>query len=160
MMGSKGDEDNRRIDLMVDGWLTNKTRFCISEDYETANRDECYWGLPSVTYDDPAFPALGYWRGFIWGPMAQLTHWSLDNWDRPNVKTARIALARQMKDLFVDQWIKHSHVCENYLPHKFGTEVDGKVWDDECTGTTFYHWGALSGLIHLDEMAKSPPSEE
>ena len=26
---------------------------------------------------DPAFPPLGYWRGYVWGPMAQLVYWSL-----------------------------------------------------------------------------------
>ena len=30
----------------------------------------------SISADDPAFPALGYWRGFVWGPMAQLTFWA------------------------------------------------------------------------------------
>jgi hypothetical protein len=26
--------------------------------------DECFWGLPSISADDPAFPPLGYWRGY------------------------------------------------------------------------------------------------
>jgi hypothetical protein len=41
------------------------------------NADECYWGLPSIQRGDPAFPPLGYWRGYVWGPMAQLVYWSL-----------------------------------------------------------------------------------
>ena len=24
-----------------------------------------YWGLPSIQHADPAFPALGYWRGYV-----------------------------------------------------------------------------------------------
>lgn len=27
----------------------------------------------------------------------------------------------------------------------------GQVWPDDCTGTKFYHWGALAGLISLVE---------
>ena len=26
-----------------------------------------------------AFPPLGYWRGFVWAPWAQLTYWALEN---------------------------------------------------------------------------------
>ena len=55
--------------------------------------------------------------------------------------------------MFVNMWRLHRHVCENYLPHRNGTEVDGKVWPNECTGTTFYHWGALAGVIALTEAA-------
>jgi hypothetical protein len=40
----------------------------------------CYWGLPSISADDPAFPKLGYWRGYVWGPMVQLTYWGLQNY--------------------------------------------------------------------------------
>jgi len=46
----------------------------------------------------------------------------------------------------------HGHVCENYLPHRNGTKVNGKIWPDECTfgtDTTFYHWGALNGFIAI-----------
>ena len=48
---------------MVEGWLTNKSHFCIAPrgDYE-GNDDNCYWGLPSIEASDPAYPALGYWR--------------------------------------------------------------------------------------------------
>ena len=30
---------------------------------------------------DPAYPPLGYWRGYVWSPIAQLTHWSLQIYD-------------------------------------------------------------------------------
>jgi putative isomerase len=48
---------------MVTHWLTNKSRFCINPNYETENEGRCYWGLPSISADDPTFPPLGYWRG-------------------------------------------------------------------------------------------------
>ena len=38
------------------------------------NADSCYWGLPSIQASDPAYPPLGYWRGYVWGPMIQLVH--------------------------------------------------------------------------------------
>ena len=86
-----------QAEAMVVHWLTNKTRFCINENYETENNPDCYWGLPSISADDPTFPPLGYWRGFVWGPMAQLTYWSLAEYDHvPVVRKARKALCKQM----------------------------------------------------------------
>ena len=51
---------------MAESWLTNKSRFCVAPngDYQ-GNDDTCYWGLPSIEASDPAFPALGYWRGYV-----------------------------------------------------------------------------------------------
>ena len=49
------------------------------EDAEGNNASYCYYGLPSIAADDAAFPALGYWRGFVWGPMALLTYWGLSH---------------------------------------------------------------------------------
>ena len=46
------------------------------------NADDCYWGLPSIERADPAFPPLGYWRGYVWGPMAQLVYWALQARER------------------------------------------------------------------------------
>jgi glycogen debranching enzyme len=147
MLGSRGKADDTRADAMMGRWLTNATRFCVGN-----TTDTCHWGLPSISADDDSYAALGYWRGFVWGPMAQLVHWSLQEFDHvPSVHAARQVMARQMGDMFVDMWRLHGHVCENYLPHKNGTMVDGKVWPNECTGTTFYHWGALTGLIQLVE---------
>jgi len=143
---------DEQADAMVVHWLTNKTRFCINANYKTENLDECYYGLPSISADDPTFPPLGYWRGYVWGPMAQLTFWSLQEYDHvPSVRAARKAMCTQMTDMFLNQWRLHAHVCENFNPHKNGTMVDGKVWPDDCTGTKFYHWGALAGMISLIE---------
>ena len=139
--------DTTRATALVDGWLTNETRFCVKN-----RSDRCYWGLPSIAADDDAYAALGYWRGFTWGPMALLTYWSLAAYDDvPAVRAARGELAAQMGAMVVNMWRLHGHICENYLPHKNGTEVDGTVWPNECTGTTFYHWGALAAYIGLVE---------
>jgi hypothetical protein len=45
-----------------------------------------------------------------------------------------------MTAMFLNQWRLHAHICENFNPHKNGTEVAGKVWPDDCTGCKFYHW--------------------
>jgi len=105
----------------------------------------CYWGLPSISADDPAFPPLGYWRGYVWGPMALLTYWGLAHPQYEQldvVTTVRKALCKQMGSLFLSQWRRHGHVCENFSPWKNATE---------CTGMHFYHWGALAGFIGLLE---------
>ena len=158
---------------MIQHQLFNNSRFCLNEDWPNnnyddgdvsrrrhnsrGNRDDCWWGLPSISADDPAFPKLGYWRGYVWGPMAQLTYWSLEqessissrfptspsiNNYRMLAKKARKALSNQMGAMFLNMWRKHAHICENYSPHK-----DSK----DCTGDRFYHWGGLAGLLKLLE---------
>ena len=68
---------------MVGEWLLSPDRFCVAPAGDFAgNADECYWGLPSIQRGDPAFPPLGYWRGYVWGPMAQLVHWALQARER------------------------------------------------------------------------------
>ena len=75
--------------------------------------------------------------------MALLTYWGLANPAYaavPIVDQARRALCSQMSQLFLSQWRRHHHVCENFSPKRNATE---------CTGMHFYHWGGLSGLIAL-----------
>ena len=111
------------------------------------NADTCYWGLPSINAADPAYPPLGYWRGFTWGPMAQLTYWALQQYDHvPAVRQGRKALCKQMNALMLSQWDAHRHICENFNPHKTADTSGG-----DCSGTKFYHWGALTGLIAMIE---------
>jgi hypothetical protein len=52
---------------MVNNWLHSPEHFCIAPNGDFAgNKDTCYWGLPSIEASDPAFPPLGYWRGYVW----------------------------------------------------------------------------------------------
>ena len=46
----------------------------------------------------------------------------------------------------MSQWDQHRHICENYNPHK-----DADTTEGDCSGTRFYHWGALTGVIGLME---------
>ena len=79
--------------------------------------------------------------------MAQLTYWSLQNYDHvPAVRKGRKALVKQMGALMMSQWNEHRHICENYNPHKTADTSGG-----DCSGTKFYHWGALTGMITLVE---------
>jgi hypothetical protein len=81
--------------------------------------------------------------------MAQLTFWSLQNSAYANntaVTKGRKALCKQMTGLMLSQWRGHRHICENYSPHKTADDHKG-----DCSGTKFYHWGALTGMITLVE---------
>lgn len=72
-MFSRAPSDNQAAE-MVERWLLNPNRFCVAPegDFE-GNSDACHWGLPSISADDPAFPKLGYWRGYVWGPHVVCT---------------------------------------------------------------------------------------
>jgi hypothetical protein len=146
MMAKAATDD--QAGAMVTNWLQSPEHFCIAPQGDFAgNSDECYWGLPSIEASDPAFPKLGYWRGYVWGPMAQLTFWSLQEYDHvPEVRSGRKALCKQMTALMLSQWQGHRHICENFSPHKTADDHGG-----DCSGTKFYHWGALTGMITLVE---------
>lgn len=145
-----GGPSEARVERMMNEWLMNSSRFCIAPAGDFAgNRDACYWGLPSIEASDPAFPALGYWRGYVWGPMALLTYWGLQNYDHvPLAQTGRRALCRQMTALLLAKWREGALVCENYHPAKehLGCSPKGPGTNGAMK---FYHWGALTGFISL-----------
>ena len=119
--------------------------FCVSANGDFAGlRDDCYWGMPSIAESDPAFPALGYWRGYVWGPMIQLTYWGLQHPRYANVSevtAGRKAMVAQAGAMELAVWRNSGHLCENYNPGK----------EAKCTGGTFYHWAALTGFVGLLE---------
>lgn len=140
---------------MVDSWLINASRFCLSPngDFEGNNPDSCYWGLPSISADDPTYMKRKwiYWRGYSWGPMSQLVYWSLKNPKHTSLTAvdessstvrARKSLCKQMEKLMMSQWNRNRHICENYSPYKNATE---------CSGDRYYHWGGLNGLVGMME---------
>jgi hypothetical protein len=139
-----GAATDTQAEGMVRDWLLSPEHFCVAERGDFAgNHDDCYWGLPSIQRNDSAFPPLGYWRGYVWGPMSMLTYWSLRAYDHvPLVRTARKALCSQMAQMMLNMWRRHRHICENFNPHRNATD---------CSGTKFYHWGALAGMISMLE---------
>ena len=142
-----GVPSDERAEGVARDWLLNPNHFCITPEGDMrGNNDTCHWGLPSIEATDPAFKKLGYWRGYVWGPMAQLTYWGLQNYKHiPFVNTARKGLVTQMRKLMLDGWRNKGRICENYYPAKGFVEV--------CSpgAMHFYHWGALNGFISLLE---------
>lgn len=70
---------------MVGEWLIRKDRFCVPPDptaWPFSNRSGCYWGVPSISADDPAYLIPGgtsgiYWRGETWSPQVYLVYLAL-----------------------------------------------------------------------------------
>jgi hypothetical protein len=63
--------------------------------YVRPSHGACYWGLPSISFDDPAFATPGgftYWRGHAWGPLAMLTYWSLAHPAYENVQRCAVVM--------------------------------------------------------------------
>jgi putative isomerase len=52
-----GAADPAQAEIMVHQWLLNASRFCISPTGDFAGNDPngCYYGLPSISADDPAY---------------------------------------------------------------------------------------------------------
>ena len=132
---------DKQATAMVEEWLLSPNHFCVARNGDFAgNSNDCYWGLPSIQAGDVAFPPLGYWRGYVWGPMAQLTYWSLQQYDHLSVvRQGRKALCKQMTALLLSQWRSHRHICENFSPHKTADDHAG-----DCSGTKFCVCRALS----------------
>lgn len=142
-----GAASEAQADALMTGHLLNASRFCISPSASRTRSDSCYWGLPSISADDPAYlTEVGghvYWRGSVWGPMAQLLYWGLERYgDVGSAREARVALCRQMAGMMMEVWERTGHICENYGPQRS---------DLDCTGNRFYHWGGLAGFIDLLE---------
>jgi hypothetical protein len=102
------------------------------------------WVIPSIARNDPAFKDQNYWRGRIWGPMNYLVYLGLRNYHQPDIDRARKELSQKSLDLFESDWRSNGHVHENYN----GETGNG---DDVTNSDRFYHWGALLGLIDLNE---------
>ena len=102
------------------------------------------WVIPSIARNDPAFKDQDYWRGRIWGPMNYLVWLGMDKYQIPGVSAERRQLAQKCLALILKERHANGHVHENYN----GTTGEG---DDVTSSDRFYHWGALLGLIGLQE---------
>jgi putative isomerase len=134
------------------GVLTSPEHFSVSEG-GAGNTDNAFWPMPSIAASDPAFPALGYWRGFVWGPQIQLTYWALQHPAYANVaavQTAKKALAAHSNEMFLSVWRGWRHVCENYSPRRYAAGGNTTT-TSKCTGDFTYHWGGLAGFVQILE---------
>lgn len=63
---SRSAASPEQASTIMGAWFTNRSRFCIDVSgnwpSKSNNSDACWWGLPSISYDDQSF-SLGYWRG-------------------------------------------------------------------------------------------------
>eukprot|EP00039_Didymoeca_costata_P002666 m.61815 g.61815 ORF g.61815 m.61815 type:complete len:83 (-) comp11450_c0_seq1:48-296(-) len=57
-----------------------------------------------------------------------------------------LALCKQMTAMMLNEWERNRHICENFYPNNTKNAVH-----TDCSGTKFYHWGALTGMISLVE---------
>merc|ERR1740117_271255 len=94
---------------MLDGYLTNSSEFCIS--------DQCEFAIPSISRSDAHFFDNTYWRGRSWGPLTLLTHMSLSHERYAGNKAVAKARARLVQQGLNTVWQDFSssrHVHENY----------------------------------------------
>ena len=137
-----GDINISFAETMITKYLLNKNYFCINNNWPIGQNKSCYYGLPSVSANDPSYSSQNYWRGLTWAPMAQIVWWNVDMYINEStiIKNAQSSLELQMREMMLNIWNSKRHICENYSPTQNVKE---------CTGLRFYHWGALSGFISL-----------
>ncbi len=99
-----------------------------------------YFGLPSITRDDPAYRDNVYWRGRIWGP---LNFWTYQGLRRAGRALEAATLADKSWRLFALGW-KQRMCGENY------NAENGRI-DDQPDSDGFYSWGALLPALKVSE---------
>eukprot|EP00935_MAST-01C_sp_MAST-1C-sp1_P000797 g797.t1 len=147
-----GIATDEQAETLVRAWLTNSTRFCVPVSAaawppaeQKPQNQTCFWGMPSISADDPAYMAssYNYWRGFNWAPQSLLVYLGLTRYSHlKDVKDALAGLSAQQLELMLSVWRARHHICENY-PSVLQEDAA------ECTGNWMYIWGGLPALIAL-----------
>ena len=129
-----------QADRMLARYYLNASELC-------GDVADCAFGLPSITRATPAFADQDYWRGRVWGPMNWLVAQGLRAYAAASPLAARAAasLAAQSSNTFLGEWRKNRHVMENY------GALDGSGCESSTRASAFYHWGALTALVELEE---------
>ena len=132
-----------QAETMVLRHLQNPSEFCVTA--------ECP-GLPvpSIARNDLNYTDQSYWRGRQWGPHTMLVWWGLTAERYAGsavIAAARRQLARQVDEIWKDEWRTLRHVHENY---------DGDTAAGCNTGNSdpLYSWGALNPYVAILEWAK------
>jgi len=97
---------------------------------------------PTISRDDPAFPAQGYWRGTVWGPTSYLTFLGVRKYA---TDAESIDYAEKSVRLFMKNWIGEGTCRENF-------NIVGKSSSDP-----HYTWGALMCLLGLEQLCDLDP---
>ncbi|MDR3690959.1 MAG: PA14 domain-containing protein [Fimbriimonas sp.] len=93
---------------------------------------------PTISRDDPAFPAQGYWRGTVWGPTSYLTFLGVRKYA---TDAESIGYAEKSVRLFMQNWIAEGTCRENFNIQTFKSGSD-----------PHYTWGALMCMLGLEEL--------
>lgn len=135
-------------DAQARGYTLNSTHLCYALSAVGPRRLPCRYGIPpSISRSDPIFGygAGEYWAGRIWAPHAALVYWGLRNYDHVGVAgAARRTLVSEARMLFLRDWRSLRHINEN------SNAVTGTGTDNESSDA-FYHWGALTAYLSLEE---------
>lgn len=102
--------------------------------------ENLFWGelvIPSVAKNLSCYDPDGdYWRGRIWPPINFFVYEGLKNYDE---KLAEVVKEKSLK-LFLNEWVKHGHIHENYSALTGYGEPQQGVYARSCP---FYTWGGL-----------------
>ena len=93
---------------------------------------------PTISRDDPAFPAQGYWRGTVWGPTSYLAFLGIRKYA---TDAESIDYAEKSVRLFMMNWIVDGTCRENFNIKSFKSSSD-----------PHYTWGALMCLLGLEQL--------
>ncbi len=113
---------------------------------ETLTDPEWFWGdfvLPTISRNDPAFPAQQYWRGTIWPPMNYLVYQGIKRYAFDHTAGE---LAQRSVALFLRSWKDYQLCRENY---------DSRT--GEGGGQRYQSWGPLFALIGVEEFLDVTP---
>ncbi len=127
--------------LLADMATPEQARRMMDEHFLNPAKFGGEWMLPSIARDDSAYGEQHYWRGRIWAPMNYLVYLGLR---RAGLGAEAKILAEKSAALLLREWREHGHIHENY--HAETGMGCGYDHSDR-----FYHWGALLGLIALQE---------
>ena len=135
-----GAPTTAQVERMLTRYYLNASEWCGAA-------EDCAFGLPSITRASPAFREQNYWRGRVWGPMNWLAAQGLRAYAAASPLAARAAasLAAQSRNTFLVEWARNHHVMENY------GALDGTGCSSSSDANPFYHWGALTALVALED---------
>ena len=127
-----------QAEVMIIQHLQNPSEFCVT--LECAGQP-----LPSIARNDMNYTDQSYWRGRQWGPHTMLVWWGLTAERYAGsgvVRAARTQLAKQVDEIWKQEWRQFHHVHENY-------DGDTAVGCNTGNSDPLYSWGALNPYVAI-----------